>query len=116
MDFKEAMKVAKECENTATPMPQYQCHKKVWALKIKEVVRAPLPTIAELEQILSNDADPMEVVGGFIVPEGQFAPIGVPTKFMDQHKPEAGGYLVFYKDGYRSFSPAEAFEEGYARI
>lgn len=29
---------------------------------------------------------------------------------------EAGGYLVQYADGYRSFSPAKAFEEGYTRI
>jgi hypothetical protein len=33
-----------------------------------------------------------------------------------KHSPEAGGYYVQYKDGYTSFSPAEAFEEGYTRL
>ena len=27
-----------------------------------------------------------------------------------------GGYLVVYEDGFRSWSPAEAFEGGYTRI
>jgi len=36
---------------------------------------------------------------------------------MDQeHNPQPGGYFVVYKDGYKSFSPAKAFEEGYTRI
>lgn len=29
---------------------------------------------------------------------------------------ESGGYLVAYADGYVSFSPAKAFEEGYTAI
>ena len=32
---------------------------------------------------------------------------------MEKHKPHAGGYYVVYDDGYKSFSPAKAFEEGY---
>lgn len=114
MDYQEALKTAKECENVASPMPQYQCHKKVWALQIKQVIRAPLPTIAELQKIL--DGEDGDKAGGFIVPEGRFSPIAVSTKFLEQHKPEAGGYLVFYEDDYRSFSPAKAFEEGYTRL
>ena len=35
---------------------------------------------------------------------------------MDRHKPKAGGYYVVYDDGYKSYSPAKAFEEGYVRI
>jgi hypothetical protein len=35
---------------------------------------------------------------------------------LDKHKPEVGGYYVVYKEGYKSFSPAGAFEEGYALI
>lgn len=27
-----------------------------------------------------------------------------------------GGYLVFYEDGYTSWSPAEAFEAGYDKV
>jgi hypothetical protein len=33
-----------------------------------------------------------------------------------QAPPQPGGYFVVYKDGYKSFSPAKAFEEGYTRI
>jgi len=35
---------------------------------------------------------------------------------MYKHKPEVGGYYVVYADGYKSFSPAQAFEEGYTRV
>lgn len=35
---------------------------------------------------------------------------------MRKHKPEVGGYYVVYKDGYKSFSPAAAFDEGYTLI
>jgi hypothetical protein len=40
----------------------------------------------------------------------------VDQAYMDKHKPEVGGYFVQYDDGYKSFSPAKAFEEGYTRI
>jgi hypothetical protein len=30
-----------------------------------------------------------------------------------KHKPDVGGYIVVYPDGYTSYSPAAAFEEGY---
>jgi hypothetical protein len=30
--------------------------------------------------------------------------------------PLPGDYLVIYEDGYRSISPAKAFEDGYTRI
>lgn len=33
-----------------------------------------------------------------------------------KHSPLVGGYLVEYADGYQSFSPAKAFEEGYTAI
>jgi hypothetical protein len=40
----------------------------------------------------------------------------VPQAWMDKHKPEVGGYYVWYADDYRSYSPAKAFEEGYMAI
>lgn len=101
---------------TQTPMPRYQCHKKVWALKIAdiEIVR---PTIAELEAILAETSDGTELLGAIITPaETGFGPFGVPKSFMDKHDPKVGGYFVQYDDGYKSFSPAEAFEGGYTRI
>jgi hypothetical protein len=30
-------------------------------------------------------------------------------------RPDLGDYLVIYEDGYKSWSPAKAFEDGYAR-
>ena len=35
-------------------------------------------------------------------------------KMIARYEPVVGDYLVEYADGYRSFSPAKAFEEGYA--
>ena len=35
----------------------------------------------------------------------------VTDAYMEKHQPEVGGYHVLYKDGYQSFSPAEAFNE-----
>ena len=40
----------------------------------------------------------------------------VDFEYMHKHKPQVGGYYVVYKDGYKSFSPAEAFETGYEKI
>lgn len=113
MDFNEAVAFAKQCDNTSTPMPMYVCHKKVWALKIKEIVIAPRPTIEELQVIL--DGGP-EGSAAYLIPEGHFGPIMVSKEFMQKHEPKVGGYYVQYRNGYVSFSPAEAFEEGYARL
>lgn len=86
-------------------MPLYQCHKQVWALKIKEIKQSPAD--------LAND------VGGTwtLVPEDDgYAEFTIPHDFMCKHKPEVGGYYVVYKDGYKSYSPATAFEEGYSPV
>jgi hypothetical protein len=41
----------------------------------------------------------------------------VPEDFFARGKPKAGDYLVKYEpDGYLSWSPREAFVEGYTRI
>ncbi len=75
-------------------MPRYKCHKEVWALKIKEVRRALT-----------------------IVPEDKgYAPFDVSLEYISKHNPVAGGYYVVYKDGYISYSPAQAFEDGYTRV
>ena len=37
-------------------------------------------------------------------------------EYVAKHKPEVGGYYVVYEDGYKSFSPAGAFESGYTRL
>lgn len=81
----------------ATPMPKYRCHKEVWALKIAHVY-----------------GDQGE---WFLVPaDEKFATIVVSGYWHDKHAPEAGGYYVQYADGYTSYSPATAFEDGYTLI
>ena len=42
--------------------------------------------------------------------------IRVSNGFMIKHQPQVGGYYVVYADGYKTFLPAQAFEEGYTEI
>ena len=52
-----------------------------------------------------------------IVPEEDgYAPFKVSDTFITKHDPHPGGYYVSYADGYTSYSPAKAFEDGYTRI
>lgn len=81
-------------------MPKYKCHKEVWALKIASIQEGTQDKNSVL--LVFND-------------EG-YAPIAVDFDWYYKHKPVSGGYLVVYEDGYRSFSPAEAFEGGYTKI
>ena len=83
-------------------MPQYQSHKKVWALKIEAV-----------EHVGEGEGDPGWQLA--IADEG-FAPVPTNKAWIDRHLPEAGGYYVVYEDGYASYSPKEAFEKGYTRM
>jgi len=79
-------------------MPEYQCHKQVWAFKIAAIYPD------QHGQWWLKPAD-----------EG-YDPIRLDPQYMVKHDPVAGGYFVLYKDGYKSFSPAAAFEEGYTKI
>lgn len=85
-------------------MPRYQCHKQVWALKIAEVKDPTEP---------GNETDGSRII---IPAERGFAPFRVDHAYVWKHKPEPGGYYVVYSDGYKSYSPAKAFEEGYDRL
>lgn len=83
-------------------MPKYKCHKEVWALKILMI---------ELGAAAKYNG------GAMITPEDDgFAPFMVDREYMNKHKPKMGGYYVVYADGYKSFSPAEAFEGGYTLV
>lgn len=42
--------------------------------------------------------------------------IEVSESWFNKHHPVAGGYLVRYADGYQSFSPGRAFEDGYTAV
>jgi hypothetical protein len=79
-------------------MPKYKCYKEVWALKISGVKH-------------HRDGS------ATIFPEDtRHAPFEAGAEYIQKHKPEVGGYYVVYKDGYKSYSPAKAFEEGYSLI
>jgi hypothetical protein len=83
---------------TAPRLPLYQCHKRVRAVKIREV-----------RGITSHK--------WLIVPEGPcLDSIPVTLVFVAMHSPQPGGYFVVYDDGYQSYSPAAAFEAGYTLI
>lgn len=78
-------------------MPKYECYKTVHALKILKIGR--------------DNGDP------YITPaDPGFAPFRVDEKYITKHEPQEGGYYVVYDDGYKSFSPAAAFEAGYKLI
>lgn len=89
-------------------MPQYQCHKKVWALKIKAIV---------FDRNLAKHENRETDGTATITPDDSgYAPFKVDAAYVTKHKPELGGFFVQYEDGYKSFSPAKAFEDGYTRI
>lgn len=85
-------------------LPRYKCHKEVHALKIESVKDPTEP---------GDETDGSRIL---IFSEKPFAPIRVNHEYVRKHKPEAGGYYVVYEDGYTSFSPAKAFEDGYTRL
>ena len=80
-------------------MPKYRSHKEVWALKIEGI-------------------GPQDEAGNALIypAEKGYAPFEVDSHYLLAHNPVVGGYYVCCRDGYRSFSPTEAFEECYTRI
>jgi len=85
-------------------LPFFRCHKRVQAVKIKEVSLHD-PTGSE---------PPLAVAGGFIIHDlPGVGPIAFDAAFWEKHKPQAGSYYVVYEDGYKSVSPAIPFEDGY---
>ena len=90
-------------ERNGAEMPRYRSHKTVHALKIAHV--------EDLGTDTTTDENP--IVQIHFVNTG-FAPIkmnlrGKPT-------PDVGWYYVVYEDGYTSFSPGQAFDDGYTLI
>ena len=83
-------------------LPRYTCHKEVWALKI-----------AGIEYV----QDEQDTVTATITPtDARYGAFSVSEAYINKHKPEVGGYYVVYADGYKSFSPAKAFEAGYTLV
>ena len=81
-----------------TSMPRWKCHKEVSAFKITGINIPP------------------EQDGGFVKISGDGIVMEVTKEYMGKHRPQVGGYYVLYEDGYHSFSPAKAFEDGYTRL
>ena len=81
-----------------TPMPSYISHKRVWALKIAKV-----HTDEDGQGIALQFENPLFAMRAFTSSQLEHKPI-----------PEPGMYFVQYADGYFSFSPESAFEEGYS--
>lgn len=77
----------------------YQSIKTVKAAKITDIIapkgfeNAPHRGVYRLQ----TDHGEISVYGDYVV----------------RHKPQVGGYYVQYADGYESYSPAPAFEQGY---
>lgn len=86
-----ATEVAAEPEIVANPMRLYQCHKRVHA-----------------ERIISVGSKSLALENGTSVEVG--------GDWLDRHNPQVGGYYVEYNDGYTSYSPSAAFEEGYKEV
>lgn len=95
--------------NIERELPRYRSHKEVWALKIRSIV----PITAE--ELTGSDGPKPD--GAMIYPEDSgYGPVTVDQSYMTKHEPKVGGYYVVYADGYRSFSPSDAFEEGYTLV
>lgn len=83
-------------------LAKYRSHKTVYA---GEIVGIP-PSVdlpAGARAILVENA------------EGTHIEVICAREMFSRFVPSIGDYLVVYEDGYMSFSPAKAFEDGYAR-
>jgi hypothetical protein len=90
----------------AVQLPRYKCHKEVWAAKIMAVdVKRGVEGFRLGARLSLDFGDGRES-----------AYAEVDGKWLSKHSPEVGGYYVQYDDGYRSYSPAAAFESGYTLI
>ncbi len=88
-------------------MPRYRSHKEVWALKIKDIFYD-----LDLAKGTGRETDGSAMLSF----EEISGTIKVSHEYIRRHKPQVGGYFVVYEDGYKSWSPAKAFEEGYTRV
>jgi len=87
-------------------LPKYNCHKQVWALKIAAI---------ELDSERANTENRETDGGAYIKSEdSRYAEFKVDADYVKRNTLIVGGYYVVYKDGYKSFSPADAFEDGYS--
>ena len=81
-------------------IPKYKCHKEVRAAKITAIKEHPNVGNGSQDLIFGE-------IGGMM-------PIS--DEWVKKFNPIVGGYFVIYEDGYTSFSPNKAFENGYTKI
>lgn len=96
-------------------LPKYCAHKVVHAGKILDIVY-------EFENL--TDVDEWDGTAKLFLEGGVV--IDADAEYVRRHLSEpggvlpksdvVGGYFVVYQDGYESFSPLRAFEEGYSRV
>jgi hypothetical protein len=89
-------------------LPKYRSHKEVWALKISGVKKDC--------DLAAKDGRETDGSATLVFEDSRYAPMKVPHDYVRKHDPKPGGYYVVYKDGYKSWSPSEAFESGYTKI
>lgn len=85
-------------------LPKYVSHKQVWALKLARIEM--LPENAGVRLFFHDE---------------RYAPLerdyGYQLRIKDGgDDPDDPGYFVRYPDGYESWSPTKAFEEGYTPV
>lgn len=88
---------------TATQLPGWQCHKEVWGDRIREI----LPLTPGAPSVPDDAGIRWYLDCGAV--------ITVTTDLIARGAPVVGDYYVQYADGYKSWSPAKAFEDGYTR-
>lgn len=82
-------------------VPRFRSHKVVEALRITGI--EPTAEDGTVGILVTN-------------PAGEASRVETAPGWQLKHLPDVGGYLVNYADGYLSYSPATAFEEGYTLI
>jgi len=89
-----------ETVTVTTEMPRYKCHKEVHALKLAAVT---------VQEDGSAIIQPTDV---------HYSSFLAGSKFVERFKgtDDDPGYYVVYEDGYESWSPTKAFEDGYTAI
>ena len=90
----------KDSQMTGRKMPKYRSHKEVCALKI-----AAISICQDRSAVITPEDD-------------RYAQFQTKPGFYERFQGKDGddGYYVRYQDGYESWSPTKAFEEGYTLI
>ncbi len=95
--------LGQEVERKTVPekhrFPRYRCHKIVNAALIESIIPSTYNEGGIL--VRSKDID------------GEMLSLHFNKPWVDKFEPVEGGYVVYYEDGYISFSPPGVFEYGY---